>query len=90
MSPTRARNTLLVRVGFKSLSGERYSVFALHDPGLNNGGIDDKGISGRRTLVATDPAVSSVLVPAGRLHAHLERLPRHERRLARTCAPTAA
>ena len=74
-------NTLLVRVGFKSLSGKRYRVFALYDPGLGNGGNDDTGISGRRSLVATDCDRVERAAADRRLCPHLERLPRHQRRL---------
>ena len=37
------RDALVIRVRLRSLDGGRYQLFALHDPALANGGMDDTG-----------------------------------------------
>jgi glucoamylase len=56
-----ARNTLMVRVRFESLSGKRYHVYALYDPSLANNGNDDTGTSGAHVLLAGDSTAASAL-----------------------------
>ncbi len=56
------RDTLLVRVHFRSLDGGRYRVFALYDPSLDNTGMDDRGRTVGGALVAADGRVASALV----------------------------
>jgi glucoamylase len=57
-------STLLIRVRFQSLTRKPLKLFALYDPSLNNGGMDDNGISGGRALLASDGKVASALVPS--------------------------
>jgi glucoamylase len=70
-----ARSTLLVDVGFESLTGEPYQLYVLYDPSLKNGGNEDSGFvrnaalrahSLLRRLWARAPPVSKVLATAGR------------------------
>jgi glucoamylase len=58
------RDAMLVRIRFESLDGERYRLFAMYDPALDNSGMDDHGRSVGQTLVATDDGsgLSSALV----------------------------
>jgi glucoamylase len=49
-----AQATVLVRIRFTSLDGRPYRVFALYDPSLGNGGMDDAGATRGHTLVARD------------------------------------
>src|SRR3954447_1697886 len=59
-----ARNTLLVRVRFESLTGKPLQLYALYDPGLGNDGMDDSGTSDHKALLAADDGspVASALV----------------------------
>jgi glucoamylase len=49
-----ARNTLLIRVQFVSLTGKPLHLYALYDPSLGNDGMDDSGTSSGKTLLASD------------------------------------
>ncbi len=55
------RSTVLVDVRFESLSGEPYDVYLLHDPGLGNDGIDDRGDTRGRSLVARQAGLASTV-----------------------------
>ncbi|MBO3746175.1 hypothetical protein J5X84_08885 [Streptosporangiaceae bacterium NEAU-GS5] len=61
-----ARSTLLIDVDFTSLDGRPYQVYALYDPSLGNGGMDDAGSVAGGVLVARDRRTASALaaVPA--------------------------
>ena len=48
------RDALVVRVRLVSLDGGRYQLYALYDPALANGGMDDSGRRRRHALVASD------------------------------------
>ncbi len=58
------RDAMVVRVRLESLDGKKYKLFALYDPALDNSGMNDRGRTVGRTLVATDSdsKVSSTLV----------------------------
>ena len=49
-----ARNTLLVRVRFESLTGKKLNLYVLYDPSLSNDGSDDSGATSGSTLLASD------------------------------------
>jgi glucoamylase len=66
-SPTN--DSVVVRVRLTSLDGGRYQLYALHDPALTNGGMDDRARKRARGLLAHDGDVSSFLVAAPRLGA---------------------
>ncbi|MFL5841728.1 MAG: glycoside hydrolase family 15 protein [Thermoleophilaceae bacterium] len=57
-----ARNTVLVDVTFESLTGKPYDVYALYDPSLSNGGMDDSGRTSGSALLASDSSAASALV----------------------------
>jgi glucoamylase len=57
-----ARDALLVRVRFESLSGRPYRLYALFDPSLANGGMDDSGSSQGDALLASDGKAASALL----------------------------
>jgi len=59
-----ARNTLVVRVRFESLTGKPLQLYALYDPGLGNDGMDDSGTSAGKALLASDHGspVASALI----------------------------
>jgi glucoamylase len=61
-----ARDTLLVRTRFESLTGKRYRVYVLYDPALSNNGNDDGGVSGRSELLSSDATAASALAAAPR------------------------
>lgn len=48
------RDALEMRIRLQSLDGKRYKLFALYDPSLDNSGMNDRGRTVGRTLVATD------------------------------------
>ncbi len=56
------RDALVIRVRLRSLDGGRYRLFALHDPALANGGMDDTGRTVGNALVASDGNVATALV----------------------------
>jgi glucoamylase len=58
------RDALEVRIRFTSLDGGAYRVYALYDPSLANGGMDDSGRTSGASLVASDAGgqVNSALV----------------------------
>ncbi|MDT4917895.1 MAG: glucoamylase, partial [Pseudonocardiales bacterium] len=56
------RSTVLVHVSFRSLTGEPYRVFVLHDPALSMTGNDDTGSTQDGALVATDGTNSGAVV----------------------------
>src|SRR3954451_15683298 len=56
-----ARNTLLIDVTFESLKGKALDLYALYDPSLANGGMDDSGTSSGSDLLASDGTVASAL-----------------------------
>jgi glucoamylase len=60
-----SRSTVLVRVGFRSLTGKPYRVFVLHDPALTMTGNDDTGRTSSGALVATDGRRSDALAVSG-------------------------
>jgi glucoamylase len=51
-----------IRVRLASLDGGRYRLYVLHDPALTNDGMDDRGRSAGRALLARDGSVASALV----------------------------
>jgi glucoamylase len=55
------RDTVLVSVRFRSLTGRPYRVYVLHDPALSNDGDDDTGAAAGRTLVASDGTSAAAL-----------------------------
>ena len=57
-----ARNTVMVRVRFESLTKRKLDVYVLHDPGLSNEGNDDSGASRGGGLVAWDAKAASALL----------------------------
>jgi glucoamylase len=59
------RSTVLVRVAFRSLTGEPYQVFVLHDPALSMTGNDDTGTTQDGALVADDGSNSDALAVTG-------------------------
>jgi len=60
------RSSVLVDVTFRSLTGQPYQVYVLHDPALTMTGDDDTGSTQRGALVATDGSNSdAVLVSSG-------------------------
>ncbi len=65
------RDAVVVQVRLQSLDGGRYALYALHDPSLDNTGMDDRGRRIGHSLVATDSdaAVASALVAAPRFAA---------------------
>jgi glucoamylase len=56
------RDALEVHVRLTSLDGGHYRLYALYDPSLDNNGMDDRGRTTGRTLVANDAEVASALV----------------------------
>src|SRR5215208_7507661 len=56
-----ARNTLLVRVRFESLTGRKLNLYVLYDPSLSNDGSDDSGTTAGSTLLASDDKTASAL-----------------------------
>jgi glucoamylase len=56
-----ARSTVLVDIGFRSLTGHPYQVYVLHDPALMMNGDDDTGRTQDGALVATDGRGSDAL-----------------------------
>ena len=60
------RSTVLVDIVFRSLTGQRYRVYVLHDPALSMTGDDDTGTTQQGALVATDGTNSdAVLASSG-------------------------
>ena len=60
------RSTVLVDIEFRSLTGQRYRVYVLHDPALSMTGDDDTGSTQSGALVATDGTNSdAVLASSG-------------------------
>jgi glucoamylase len=57
----RARNTVVMRVHFQSLTGKPLQLYALYDPSLSNDGMDDSGSSSGSTLLASDSKSASAL-----------------------------
>lgn len=55
-------DALVVRARLQPLDGGHYRLWALYDPALDNGGMDDRSTSRPHALVATDGTVSSALV----------------------------
>lgn len=64
-----ARSTVLVDVRFQPLRPGPYRVYALYDPSLGNGGMDDSGRSAGGALLAADATVASALVASPALGA---------------------
>ncbi len=60
-----ARSTVLVDVEFRSLTGEPYQVYVLHDPALTMTGDDDTGSTQDGALVATDGTNSDAVIVSG-------------------------
>src|SRR4051794_3872043 len=56
-----ARNTLLIDVKFESLTRTPLDLYALYDPSLANGGMDDSGRTSGTDLLASDSSVASAL-----------------------------
>lgn len=64
------RDALLVRIKLESLDGGSYKLFALHDPALDNSGMDDRARTVGHSMVAWDKAgVASTLVSRPRIGA---------------------
>ena len=59
-----ARSTVLVDIEFRSLTGDPYQVYVLHDPALTMTGNDDTGSTKDGALVATDGTSSDAVVPS--------------------------
>jgi glucoamylase len=60
------RSAVLVDIEFRSLTGQRYRVYVLHDPALTMTGDDDTGSTQSGALVATDGTNSdAVLASSG-------------------------
>jgi glucoamylase len=59
-----ARSTVLVDIDFRSLTGQAYQVYVLHDPALTMTGDNDTGSTQRGALVATDGTTSDAVVPS--------------------------
>jgi glucoamylase len=57
-----ARSTVLVDITFRSLTGEPYQVYVLHDPALTMTGNDDTGSTPSGGLVATDGTSSDAVL----------------------------
>ncbi|MBV8953103.1 MAG: hypothetical protein JO179_03125 [Solirubrobacterales bacterium] len=58
------RNSVVLDVGFRSLTGRRYSLYVLADPALENDGSHDTGTCTRGTLLTTASASASAIVTA--------------------------
>jgi glucoamylase len=63
------RPAVVVRVRLRSLDGGRYRLYAVADPALDNGGMDDSARTVGDALVAHDGRVASALVSRPRLGA---------------------
>ncbi|HEV7846957.1 MAG TPA: glycoside hydrolase family 15 protein, partial [Thermoleophilaceae bacterium] len=59
-----ARNTVLMRVRFESLTQRALRLYVLYDPSLSNEGDDDSGNNSESGLVASDANAASALVPS--------------------------
>ncbi len=59
-----ARSTVRVDIDFRSLTGDPYQVYVLHDPALTMTGDDDTGFTQGGALVATDGTSSDAVVPS--------------------------
>jgi glucoamylase len=60
------RSTVLVDIDFRSLTGQPYQVYVLHDPALSMTGDDDTGTTRQGALVASDGTNSdAVLASSG-------------------------
>src|SRR5690348_11149609 len=59
-----ARSTVLVNIDFRSLTGDAYQVYVLHDPALTMTGDDDTGSTHGGALVATDGTTSDAVIPS--------------------------
>jgi glucoamylase len=58
-----ARNTVVMRVRFESLTKQPLKLYVLYDPSLSNQGDDDSGSNSEAGLVAVDGKAASALVP---------------------------
>jgi glucoamylase len=56
------RSSVLVDIDFRSLTGQRYQVYVLHDPALSMTGNDDTGTTRQGALVASDGTNSDALL----------------------------
>jgi glucoamylase len=56
------RSTVLVDIEFRSLTGQPYQVYVLHDPALTMTGNDDTGSTQHNALVATDGSTSDAVL----------------------------
>src|SRR4051812_48216514 len=66
------RATVMMKVGFRSLTGTPYQLYALYNPRLSNGAsdrLDDSGSSRGDALVAHDAKTGSALVASPRFTA---------------------
>ncbi len=57
-----ARDTLLVDVTFRSLTGEPYDVYVLHDPALGNDGSDDTARGSESAMLSSQADMGSAVV----------------------------
>jgi glucoamylase len=73
-----ARSSVLVDVEFRSLSGQPYQVYVLHDPALSMTGDDDTGSTQRGALVATDGTNSDAVLVSSGFSKTAQRRPRRE------------
>ncbi|TDP92896.1 glycoside hydrolase family 15 protein [Labedaea rhizosphaerae] len=60
-----ARSTVLVDIDFRSLTGQPYHVYVLHDPALSMTGDDDTGKTQGGALVAGDGTNSDAVLVSG-------------------------
>ena len=56
------RQTVVVRIRFRTLKGPAHRVYAVYDPALANTGGDDRGRTAGRSLLARDGRVASAVV----------------------------
>src|ERR1700750_2737215 len=56
------RSAVLVDIEFRSLTGQRYRVYVLHDPAMSMTGDDDTGSTQSGALVATDGTNSDAVL----------------------------
>ena len=63
------RDAMVVDITFESLDGGRYRLYALHDPALDNDGMDDSARSIGPALTAYDGSVATALVSQPRFGA---------------------
>ena len=79
-----ARSTVLADIAFSQAKpGNRFTVYAVYEPTLADSRTANSGATQGDALTATHGAASSALAGSPAFTAHVERLPRHQRRLER-------